>query len=930
MGGDYSKISTSIKEVSSLSITSPKNKPAPLTKLNTVDNTTPTGRNPKPQLQTESTFSNNIKSPKLNPAVPSSDRSQTKANRKKEKIVLIAKNKQPSQEKKVLELIQKHNKEKKDYDMIYNIIDKHFFMQTLGQQARDEIITTMSLCKIKANATLFKEGSIGNYWYIIHEGTFALYIEDQFKKNLTRGDSFGEFALMNEAPRSATIKAVTDCYVWVLKREAFKKIIDFLSQLTHDENLEFLNKVDYLKIDEHFKSLISYNLIKQHHKKGEIILKQKELGTSLFIVKEGEVNCVNSKEKKIIRVLKQGEIFGQKAILTDNKRTLDVVARTDCVLYSLSEEFFRHHLGEHYKDVLYANFIETAFLNSKNFNTIYPKLLVKVFSSFQVISYEKNDVIFKKGENISNKLIICLEGNIYNSAINKIEAKRYEILFEDSLVENKSIILQHSLVAEPDCLLAVIDYDYFRKELGGDLENINQKSKQMHSLDNIALFKNLSEDKLSVIQSKLKIEKFDNGKKIIVQGETGDKFYIIKSGRVDFLVNSKYVRSSGENEEFGARSLIISEKRSATAIANGKVEVYTLTSNVFKSILEPNLLEYFQKKFYLEDNTIELKDLESIKELGKGNFGFVNLVRYKKNKQLYAIKALNVRQIKKEKLEKNVELEKNVLLKVDHPFIMKMVKYLKNDTYIFFVMEYIRGKELWEVIREIGLLNKQQTQFYGASMLLAIDYLHKKKVVYRDIKPENIMVNDKGYIKIIDFGTVKEIKEKTSTIIGTPHYMAPEMVKGEGYSFQVDVWSIAVCLFEFFCGKLPFGEDYDDPLEVYRAVAKEELSFPPYVHDEKFINLMLKMLKKSPLNRLWKLQNIKVDPYFKEFNWNQLISLSLEPPYNLKFPKEDLGTKTIPYVNLLKAITRDDEKYKANNRRPSARGIEFDKWFKGF
>ena len=338
-------------------------------------------------------------------------------------------------------------------------------------------------------------------------------------------------------------------------------------------------------------------------------------------------------------------------------------------------------------------------------------------------------------------------------------------------------------------------------------------------------------------------------------------------------------------------------------------------------------MEYFQNKFFLEDFSIELKDLDNIKELGRGNYGFVNLVRSKKNKHLYAIKALNLMQIKKENLQQSVELEKNVLLKVDHPFIMKMVKYLKNDTHIFFIMEYIRGKELWDVMRDIGLCDKSQTQFYGASMLISIDYLHKHHYIYRDLKPENIMINEKGYIKIIDFGTVKEIKDRTTTTVGTPQYMAPEMVSGTGYAFQVDMWAIAICMYELFCGKVPFGEDSEDPMEIYRAVSKEDLTFPSFVHDDLFMGLMTKMLKKSPTSRLWKFDQIKENPYFKDFDWEKLMSFSLKPPYIVKIEdKNDDDQKTMPYLSYLKTqIGKTPPKKNASSRQ-----IQFEKWVKNF
>ena len=846
--------------------------------------------------------------------------------KKKEKLQVVAKDKEKkvNYEKKVLELIHERNPEKEDYDIIYDIISKHFFLQTLTDQAKEEIIVSMSLYKVSKGVTLYTQGMPGNFWYIVQSGELAVYMNDKQVGQLKAGQSFGERALMDGTLRSNTIIAETDCKLWALKRQIFKKIIEFIFTSNYEENMKFLDQVN-LPIESTLKSIMANYLIQEIYLKGQYICREGEFGSSLYIIKDGEVECL--KGETVIRILKKGDNFGQKALLEGDLRSLDVKAKTDCKIYSISSEFFKNQYGDNFRQVLYFNFITISFNNSKVFKKINSKIIAKSFQFFKFRSLKNDELVYPKGQKISEKLCVVLEGNIVDKKINKVEAKRYEILFEKRLSENSEEVIKNNLVADPDCILAEIDYNKFKETVGGDLNEAQTKSNQLASFEHVPMFRILSDEKIEFLQNNLKVEKFANGKKIITQGEIGDKLFIIKKGRVDFFVNSRYIRSLNDGEEFGARSLILStEKRSATAIANGEVVCYTLTADIFKSILEPNLYEYFTNKIFLEDNTIELKDLDNVKELGSGNFGSVNLVRNKKNKFLYAIKALNLEQVKIENLEECVEVEKDVLLKIDHPFIMKMVKYLKNDNYIFFINEYIKGKELWEVIRDIGLLNKEQTQYYGGSILLAIDYLHKQKIIYRDIKPENVMVSVKGYIKIIDFGTVKEIQDRTSTIIGTSHYMAPEITKGEGYSFQVDIWSIAICMYEFFCGKLPFGEDYDDPMDIYRAVSQEELSFPNFVKDEKFMQLMNKMLRKSPTNRLWKFKQIKEDPYFKDFDWNKLISLSYPPPYKLKMKEEKEGGQTIPYLSYLqsKDVKRGGKKKKSN------RQIKFEKWLKNF
>ena len=194
-------------------------------------------------------------------------------------------------------------------------------------------------------------------------------------------------------------------------------------------------------------------------------------------------------------------------------------------------------------------------------------------------------------------------------------------------------------------------------------------------------------------------------------------------------------------------------------------------------------------------------------KLGSGSYGNVSLVKSSKNKYFYAIKNISCKQILYNQLHQNLELERSILVKIDHPFIVKLVKTMKDKNYVYFLMDYIKGKELFDVIRDIGLLNKYQTQFYGASIMLA--------------KPENIMVLGNGYIKLIDFGTAKAINDRTKTIIGTPHYMAPEVILGEGYSFKVDFWSIGICMYEFMCGGVPFGENHEEAMDVYISIINE-------------------------------------------------------------------------------------------------------------
>jgi cGMP-dependent protein kinase len=347
---------------------------------------------------------------------------------------------------------------------------------------------------------------------------------------------------------------------------------------------------------------------------------------------------------------------------------------------------------------------------------------------------------------------------------------------------------------------------------------------RLTNLREIHLFKNLSEIKLIELCTRMKKTVYQENEVVFEEGSAGDCFYLLYKGKVKALKGDKFLREIQEKSCFGERSLLLSQKHSATIKAVEKSTIFVLSRDDFFSLLDKNILEYLTHKISLQDNfSLTLEDLYFIKNLGEGKFGYVSLVHNKKNS--FAIKAVNKKAADKQKiLISYLKKERNILLSLDHQFIVKLVKTMKNEEFIFFLMEYVNGLPLSSYLdhrKEHQIKNKTETQFYIATLLVIIDYLNARLIAHRDIKPDNIMIDDKGYLKMIDFGTAVVLKDFTNTIVGTPYYIAPEILLGKGYSFSADYWSIGVTAYEIYYGKYPFGNKASDPMVVYKDILKK-------------------------------------------------------------------------------------------------------------
>ncbi len=724
-------------------------------------------------------------------------------------------------EKKNLKTLSKQNKSLKDYTLIENCLLKHPLLYFLEKNAMREIIQQMSQYQSVENVEILIQGGVPWFFLILSEGSCEIYYNGEKIGIKESGDCLDEISLVYDCNRVYTVKTKTKCKFWGLGRKNFKKILELITNVTFDEKYSNISSIPLFSFnDKNIRNKIIYNINKEKRNAGNKIIQREHITNCLYFIEKGEVEIKYDDFK--IDTLHAGDYFGELSLIFNTNRIFDYIAKDTCFLYSLPISNLNNICGEkNYQMELVLSIVKSAFLKIENFKKIHYKFFQEIFDLFTFEYYDKEQIIMNKGDIISSNVIIPIEGCLFLDEERTLICKRGDLLFGDKIFELNQTQINFNIKCNMYSFILRADTNKIIERINCPFKDYIEKYSSIYQFRQVNLFKNLTMEKIEEIFDRIKIKKVPDGTILISQGESSTEFFIIKKGIFDLYINGKYTRSLNENEYFGERALFFNENRSATAKANGDCEVFYLEKADFENIIKNDLKQFLLDRLYLRDDTIQLSDLIYYKNLGIGSYGIVSLVKNKKNDYFYAIKNISTKQILCEKLMNSLELEKSILLKVDHPFIVKLVKTLKDEKNIYYLMDYLKGKELFDVLREIGLLNKPQAQFYIGSIMLAVQYLHERKFLFRDIKPENIIVLENGYIKLIDFGTAKEIKDKTKSIIGTAQYMAPEVILGELYSFEIDYWSIGICLYEFCCGMLPFGENEEDPTNIYVSIINE-------------------------------------------------------------------------------------------------------------
>jgi len=431
-------------------------------------------------------------------------------------------------------------------------------------------------------------------------------------------------------------------------------------------------------------------------------------------------------------------------------------------------------------------------------------------------------------------------------------------------------------------------------KLGAELPQVILNSFVRKVLRTIQLFDALNEEEVDQFMRSFHANDVPAGSDIVREGDGSCDFVILHRGTARATGSGPYAgRELNAGDYFGELALLGLPVNTNTITATSPVTTLSIDKQSFIQMLGP-LEGIIVRENALRDKkaqgskmpAIGRVGLHPVAPLGRGTFGTVELVWHEETQMPFCLKRIQKLKVVALKQTERTISELELMRTFEHPFIPRFAASFDEPDCVSLLLEVALGGELTSVIARSGGLgiSHESARFYCANILSALAYLHRQKIIHRDVKPENVVLDHTGYVKLVDYGYAKQLKTSTSrtwTLCGTPQYMAPEVITSAGHGLAIDYWALGILTHEMLTGSVPF--DADDAMRIYKAVLKGKVSFPKRLKQsaKDFVSKLLTVdaTKRLGSQRGASAVEVAVQPFLKSLSIDALERRLLPAPH---------------------------------------------------
>mmetsp|Transcript_13386 Transcript_13386/g.30473 ORF Transcript_13386/g.30473 Transcript_13386/m.30473 type:complete len:895 (-) Transcript_13386:41-2725(-) len=736
-------------------------------------------------------------------------------------------------------------------EFLLEALDKNFIFDSLDAETKLQFVGAMELEIFDVNDEwVVHQGDEGDYFYVVDEGEIAFHVDAELPKGSvsstsrrdlivddvppqvgtgSKGCSFGELALLYNTPRAASIRALTSLKLYKIDQLTFRSLVISNGLVERNEVTTLLRSLPALKdLDDSKLQKLVDAVVVIDYKEGDRIVNKGDSGSVMYIVKSGEVMLTDvghGNARFEDHTLGAGRIFGERALSEEESRgrAANVDALTNCTLIALSKGQIEAALGtleEVTKNYFLAKYLRTV-----------PILHNLTFDEIERCVRRLTETTFKQGDQITS------EGSLF------------------IIQEGHALMMVGCNADDEACRLVKLERDdYFGNPFVKKRPSQHQEKKTFET------------DTIRV--------------------ESLMRCLVITSSDIELVIGGEI------------RSRLFVEHPPGEDACESAAQKYARMRRL-SSDLSVKKSKSIPKKIKMS-----LDKLDKHRILGVGSFGQVWLVTRKDSiddpskRTCYALKMISKRLLISQRMIVCAMREKNVMDCINHPLILHLVTSFQDADYLYFVEDLIQGSELFDVLYTQDMIRKpsngwksssfyrsfgnmadrpvrnfglgiRQAVFYSACVIEAFSYLHNRRIAYRDLKPENVMIDSKGYCVVVDLGFAKVVPlgSKTFTMCGTPEYIPPETIASRGHDHGSDYWSFGCLLYELVSGETPFQSTGVSQLELFKNIIRGKYTFPSkvrYIDEDsadpldqamlQWKDLVSRLLVRNPWERLGNLR----------------------------------------------------------------------------